>query len=74
MTVQAAWLWTWKDRIDRAWMAKYGNDLDFGMGDSPGRSAPKEDAVAAAAGPEAMQALTAAKMRCGGCGAKVALL
>ncbi|KAK9902254.1 hypothetical protein WJX75_009733 [Coccomyxa subellipsoidea] len=68
---EAAWLWTWKDRIDRAWMAKYGDDLDFSMRNSMGKGAPKQDAVAAAAGPEAIRALTGAKMRCGGCGAKV---
>ena len=69
--MQAAWLWTWKDRIDRAWMAKYGDDLDFSMRNSMGKGVPKQDAVAAAAGPEAIRALTGAKMRCGGCGAKV---
>ncbi|CAL8466157.1 g5693 [Coccomyxa elongata] len=69
---EAAWLWTWKDRIDRAWMAKYGEDLDFdSMPGSMGSAGTKVDAVAAAAGPSAIQALTAAKMRCGGCGAKV---
>ena len=52
-------------------MAKYGDDLDFSMRNSMGKGAPKQDAVAAAAGPEAIRALTGAKMRCGGCGAKV---
>lgn len=68
--MQAAWLWTWKDRIDRAWMDKYGDDLDFSMRGSMGRGVTKEDSVAAAAGPEAIRTLTAANMRCGGCGAK----
>ncbi len=31
----------------------------------------KEQGVAAAAGPEALAAVSAAKMRCGGCGGKV---
>ena len=70
--VQAAWLWTWKDSIDRAWMAKYGEDLNFdSMPGSMGSARTEVDMVAATAGPAAIQALTAAKMRCGGCGAKV---
>ena len=42
------------------------------MAASPGPShKAEEQGVAAAAGPEALAALSAAKMRCGGCGGKV---
>lgn len=57
-------------------MAKYGEDLDFSSMPAHGskKEAAKEaaqHAVAAAAGPAAVEALSAASMRCGGCGAKV---
>jgi selenide,water dikinase len=62
-----AWVWRWKDWIDRRFMAKF-EDL------------PAMDDSTAAANPpspvkldqeEAAQALSAIAMRCGGCGAKV---
>ena len=60
-------------------MNKYGQDLAFegggggamGGGAAAAAAALDQDSVAAAAGPEAVVALEAAKMRCGGCGAKV---
>ena len=52
---QGAWVWRWKDRIDRRWMARYGADL-------PAMAKPSAPARAGGDG-EAM--------RCGGCGAKV---
>ena len=71
--LQGAWLWTWKDRIDRKWMSMYGDGLwREGMGRmSTGSVSPRQDSVAVSVGPEALAALAAAKMRCGGCGAKV---
>ncbi|KEF32408.1 NADH dehydrogenase-like protein [Marinobacter nitratireducens] len=60
-----AWVWRWKDWIDRRFMAKF-NDLP-----------PMEDAAAlpdtgaAQSAEEASQAISAVAMRCGGCGAKV---
>jgi len=61
-----AWLWRWKDFIDRRFMAKF-NDLPA-MEDNA--SSPVNSKVALA-GEEAQQAISAIAMRCGGCGAKV---
>jgi hypothetical protein len=69
---QGVWLWSWKDSIDRAWMARYGEGLPFGARGSMQSAAPNQaDAVARAAGPEALEAVAASATRCGGCGAKV---
>eukprot|EP00911_Craspedida_sp_UC1_P001878 UC1_evm1s1442 len=66
LAVDGAWLWELKDWIDRKWMAGYTHDLPrMQMPSSP---VPE---VAHAAGPDALQALSHASMRCGGCGAKV---
>ena len=61
-----AWLWRWKDFIDRRFMEKF-NNLPA-MEDNP--SSPVHSKVALA-GEEAQQAISAIAMRCGGCGAKV---
>ncbi len=55
-SAEGAWVWRWKDRIDRRWMARYGADLPA-MGQAP---VPSKDGSGAAKA-----------MRCGGCGAKV---
>eukprot|EP00891_Asterochloris_glomerata_P005153 jgi/Astpho2/5153/Aster-06363 len=86
LCLEGSWLWTVKDWIDRGWMRKYGDDLPF-MSDGPAEAgaqrsrgmkppdpaamARMSQAVAAASGPQALAALSAAKMRCGGCGGKV---
>ena len=63
--LRGAWVWRWKDRIDRRFMEKF-NDLPA-----------MEDQVSAVTSPikleteEAAQAISAIAMRCGGCGAKV---
>jgi len=73
---QGSWMWGWKDSIDRSFMAKYSTMLDEmdakGMmgGEAMGTDG-LPPAVASAAGPEALALVAAAKMRCGGCGAKV---
>lgn len=62
-----AWVWRWKDWIDRRFMAKFA-DLPAMEASSP------QTAGAAAvelADEEALQAISAVAMRCGGCGAKV---
>ena len=64
ITLQGAWLWNVKDYIDRKFMSMYSSSLDQ-------MAEQLEPAVAAAAGPEALAAVSAAKMRCGGCGGKV---
>ena len=66
LAFQGAWVWRWKDWIDRRFMRKFG---EF----------PEMEAATASAAPssvtlgeeEAAQALSAVAMRCGGCGAKV---
>jgi len=63
-SAEGAWLWRWKDWIDRRFMAKF-NELPA-MGDS---EAP-ELAPGLADG-EAIRELSTLAMRCGGCGAKV---
>ncbi|MCB1942983.1 MAG: selenide, water dikinase SelD [Candidatus Accumulibacter sp.] len=63
--VEGAWVWRWKDWIDRRFMTRF-NDL-------PARSAPPRQKAAAVPldQAEAAQAISALAMRCGGCGAKV---
>ncbi len=61
-----AWLWRWKDHIDRRFMSKF-NDLPA-MQD---KANPLPRSTVALAGEEAQQAISAIAMRCGGCGAKV---
>jgi len=67
-------LWDWKDSLDRTWMEKYTDlpEMD-GMGSdmSPEEQRRRQEQLAAVAGPEALEALKKAPMRCGGCGAKV---
>ena len=67
-------MWLVKDYIDRKFMSMYSSGLDH-MADQMAKTgkpaATLEPAVAAAAGPEALAAVSAAKMRCGGCGGKV---
>ena len=61
-----AWLWRWKDHIDRRFMAKFNNlpAMEADANSQPRSSIPL-------AGEEAQQAISAIAMRCGGCGAKV---
>ena len=74
--MQGSWLWAWKDRIDRAFMAKFGADLDFaGMSSRQAAHAAaqpaQEQALSSTLSAEDLALLAAAKMRCGGCGSKV---
>jgi selenide,water dikinase len=61
MAVQGAWVWRWKDWIDRRFMAKF-NDLKPMNADA----LPKPDARLSE-----LDQLDDEAMRCGGCGAKV---
>ena len=56
-----AWVWRWKDRIDRAFMRRFA--------DLPQMAAPRPPASPLA--DVDLAALSASAMRCGGCGAKV---
>ncbi|MEQ8515398.1 MAG: selenide, water dikinase SelD [Chromatocurvus sp.] len=59
------WVWRWKDWIDRRFMQRFSDlpAMDDDSGD-PGRGLALEN-------DEAVQAISALAMRCGGCGAKV---
>ena len=62
--VQGAWVWKWKDRIDRRFIRKYNRLPDM----------PAEDIVQPSAGvadSHTLRELSSLAMRCGGCGAKV---
>jgi len=58
------WVWRWKDRIDRAFMRKYQQ-----LPEMPQARVP--EVPAGLADGEALAAVSAMAMRCGGCGAKV---
>src|SRR6266545_2949057 len=62
LTVEGAWVWRWKDWIDRRFMRKF-NDL-------PEMAAPPA-ALPPLADRQALKEISAMAMRCGGCGAKV---
>jgi selenide,water dikinase len=59
LRLEGPWIWRWKDRIDRAFMARFDR--------YPGMAAPALPRVAAEGLAEALEA----KPLCGGCGAKV---
>ena len=61
-----AWLWRWKDRIDRRFMARF-NELPAMTGNAP----PQTGSRVPLDRDEQTQAISALAMRCGGCGAKV---
>jgi len=62
--LEGAWAWRWKDRIDRRFMRVYSDLPDM-------RPAHVLRVPAGLADEEAMAAVSAMGMRCGGCGAKV---
>lgn len=63
--IEGKYIWTWKDWIDRRWMAKYAEFPDM----------PKEKfdptRHAGLANQDTLKEISAIAMRCGGCGAKV---
>ncbi len=63
IALEGAWVWRWKDWIDRRWMHRY-NDL-------PAMSATGPVVAAGIADAAALKEISAFAMRCGGCGAKV---
>jgi selenide, water dikinase len=67
-----AWVWRWKDQIDRRFMRRFSAE---GMPAMPSASAPPangtQNPALHLAADEAAQAEAAVRMRCGGCGAKV---
>jgi selenide,water dikinase len=67
---QGAWVWRWKDWIDRRFMRRFS---DLPVMDPGGAGAMPQAAASRVPlqGEEAQQAISALAMRCGGCGAKV---
>jgi selenide, water dikinase len=63
---QGAWVWRWKDWIDRRFMLKFN-----GLPQMQAEPAPAAAATIKLDQEEAAQAISAVAMRCGGCGAKV---
>ena len=61
---EGAWVWRWKDRIDRRFMQKYNT-----LPDMPPVAQP--EVPAGLADEKAIAVLKESGMRCGGCGAKV---
>ena len=62
LVFEGAWVWRWKDWIDRRFMRKF-NELPE-MATPPAALSPLADQ-------QALQEISAIAMRCGGCGAKV---
>ncbi|MGA7489307.1 MAG: selenide, water dikinase SelD, partial [Xanthobacteraceae bacterium] len=62
LVVEGAWVWRWKDWIDRRFMRKF-NELPE-MATPPAAVSPLADR-------RALEEISAIAMRCGGCGAKV---
>ena len=65
-----AWVWRWKDRIDRRFMGKFATFPDMPKQANAGPAAPPASHLDLSA-QESLQAISAIAMRCGGCGAKV---
>ncbi len=64
LAVEGAWVWRWKDHIDRKWMAKYRELPEMGVARGPAIDQRLGDG-------ETLTAISALAMRCGGCGSKV---
>ena len=63
------WVWRWKDWIDQRFMRNFSEFPDMqGKAAAPPRNTPSQLALNP---DEALQAISAIAMRCGGCGAKV---
>lgn len=65
-----AWVWRWKDAIDRHFMRMY-TDLSAMPRGRAGAGAGAGATQLALSSEESLQAISAIAMRCGGCGAKV---
>lgn len=63
-----AWVWRWKDWIDRRFMRRFAEFPPMAPVDGTPRP---QQAQITLSGDEAVQAVAAQAMRCGGCGAKV---
>ncbi len=63
-SIEAKWVWDWKDWIDRRFMEKFSNLPQM---EAAAENLPSE----AVAGKDALQALSGSLMRCKGCGSKL---
>ena len=63
-SVEGAWVWRWKDWIDRRFIARYRDLPAMATAGVPGLAS-------GLASPEVLQEISTAAMRCGGCGSKV---
>ena len=63
--LEGAWVWRWKDWIDRRFMRKFSELPDMAADDDG------PELARGVADAEALEAISAIAMRCGGCGAKV---
>ena len=73
LSFRGAWVWRWKDWIDRRFMAKF-NELPAMDENGAGQNMQKAGAQLTSLtrnNEETQQAISAIAMRCGGCGAKV---
>lgn len=63
-----AWVWSWKDWIDRRFMRRFTDLPAMAHGGSAAKASASHLPLSAE---ESLQAISAIAMRCGGCGAKV---
>ncbi len=69
-SLEGAWVWDWKDRIDRRFMRRFA-DLPRMDEDSEHPPQPAPPPAPGLAAPEAVRQLARPAMLCGGCGSKV---
>ena len=69
LSAEGAWVWRWKDEIDRRFMRRFA-DLPQMDGNGPDARADRT-VPPGLAPPEVVRELSVAAMRCGGCGSKV---
>ena len=69
LSAEGAWVWRWKDWIDRRFMRRF-SDLPE-MDEQPGGRRREPVVPPGLAPPEVVRELSVVAMRCGGCGSKV---
>ncbi|MXY25238.1 MAG: selenide, water dikinase SelD [Acidobacteria bacterium] len=70
LSLEGAWVWRWKDRIDRHFMQRFSDlpQMDGEPVEAARRPAPPAPGLVT---PEAVEQLTRPAMLCGGCGSKI---
>ena len=68
-SAEGAWVWRWKDRIDRRFMRRFADLPEMDTEAAGARRAPA--VPPGLAPPEVVRELSVVAMRCGGCGSKV---